>query len=883
MHQNRKTVLLALIATVLALNVFVAGLLAYALSAAKERKELEVRTTVENMALLLDQSVSASVREIELLLREMQIHLERELRQRQTLDRDEINARIAAHQDWLTQTAEIRVTDASGTVVFGHGVGPDTQVTYADRSFFIAHRAQDDDRTQASKLVYGRIADTWITVFSRRYNAPDGSFAGVVTAAVPVAYFQELLSGLKLGPHGIALIRDLDKVMIARWPALDTPAGEVGSRGGSQELSDIVASGVQAQSFYSARTADGVTRINAYRKLERMPAFVVLGWGEKDYLAQWQHDVRKAVVLWALFLGVTALAGWLLWRLVNANERANQRSRILLQNASDGIHIIDGEGKVIEASDAFCRMLGRTHADVIGMNVAQWDAYFSEQALKEGLARLLASSEVHTFESVYRRKDGSVLPVEISVFAIEVDGTTVLFNSARDISARKSSEAAVRRLAYFDPLTDLPNRRLLMERLEVALEACVRDRRKGALLFIDLDNFKAVNDTVGHDEGDRLLEQVAGILGHCVRKDDTVARLGGDEFVVMLEDLSADAVEATRDAEAIGNKILQALHKRFELGSSEHRVSASVGVALFGDHPGEPVEEPLKRADMAMYQAKLAGRNALCLFEPQMQATVRARAEVEAGLWLALEREEFLLHYQPQIATDGTVIGVEALVRWRHPVRGMVPPAEFIPLAEESGLILSLGRWVLETACAQLAAWAADPDRERLTIAVNVSARQFRQDDFVAEVLQVLERSGANPARLELELTESSLVTDVEKVVAKMDALKARGVGFSLDDFGTGYSSLAYLKRLPLDALKIDQGFVRDILIDPNDAAIARMIIVLAENLGLDVVAEGVESEAQRAFLAQQGCCIYQGYLFSRPLPAGELEAFVDARRAPVR
>ena len=876
MHHNKKTVFLALIATVLALNAFIGGLLAYALSAAKERKEQEVRTTVENMALLLDQSVSASVREIELMLRGVQINLERDLRQGVTLDRGEMNGLIAEHQAWQLQSAEIRVTDAAGAVVLGHGVTPQTQVSYADRDFFAAHRAQDDQQTRASKLLFGRIAGTWVMVFSRRYNAPDGRFAGIVTAAVPAAHFRELLSGLRLGPHGIALIRDQDMVMIARWPVLDSPAGAIGSRGGSQELSDIIASGVQAESFYSTRTADGVTRINAYRRLERMPAFVVLGWGEKDYLAQWHEEARKALLLWVLFLAVTVLAGGLLWRLVNANERANQRSRILLQNASDGIHILDGEGRVIEASDAFCRMLGYAHGDIIGMNVSQWEAHYPEQALREALARLLASSEVSTFESAYRRKDGSVLPVEISAFPLEVDGKTVLFNSARDISARKSSEAEVRRLAYFDPLTGLPNRRLLMERLEVALEVCARDGSKGALLFIDLDNFKAVNDTVGHDEGDRLLEQVAAILGHCVRRDDTVARLGGDEFVVMLQDLSSEDIDAARQAETIGHKILQALHKRFELGSSEHRVSASVGVTLFGDHPGERVEEPLKRADMAMYQAKLAGRNALRLFDPKMQAEVSARAQVEAGLWEALEKQQFLLQYQPQFAADGRVIGVEALVRWRHPERGMVSPAQFIPLAEENGQILPLGRWVLKTACAQLAAWASEPQRAQLKIAVNVSARQFRQDDFVADVLDVLARSGANPARLELELTESSLVIDVEKVVAKMDALKAVGVGFSLDDFGTGYSSLAYLKRLPLDQLKIDQGFVRDILVDPNDAAIARMIIVLAESLGLDVVAEGVETEEQRAFLAQQGCRTYQGYLFSRPLALAELEVFLD-------
>ncbi len=400
------------------------------------------------------------------------------------------------------------------------------------------------------------------------------------------------------------------------------------------------------------------------------------------------------------------------------------------------------------------------------------------------------------------------------------------------------------------------------------------------MLFIDLDNFKAVNDTVGHQEGDRLLVQVAAILVRCVRKDDTVARLGGDEFIVMLEELGGEGREAAEQAAAVGSKILAALNQRFQLGSSEHRTSVSIGVSLFGELADEPVDEPLRRADMAMYRAKLGGRNAVCFFDPSMLADVRARADVEAGLWIALEQRQFVLHYQPQVAADGAVLGVEALVRWHHPVRGLVPPGEFIPLAEECGLILPLGRWVLEAACAQLAAWADDPWRSRLVIAVNVSARQFLHEDFVAGVVAALERSGADPGRLDLELTESSLVTDVDKVSEKMEALKALGVGFSLDDFGTGYSSLAYLKRLPLDQLKIDRSFVRDILVDPNDAAIARMIIVLADNLGLRVIAEGVECEEQRDFLARNGCSTYQGYLFSAPQPIDALEAFLDARRS---
>lgn len=876
MQQNKKTVLLALIATVLALNLFIFGLLAYALDAAKDRKEEEVRTTVENLVLLLDQSVTASIREIDLSLREIQVHLERSLRHSATLDRAETGELIGFHQTWLSQIAEIRVTDATGAVILGSGVTPETRVTYSDRDFFAAHQHDHDDRTLASKLLYGRIAETWIVVFSRRYDLTDGSFGGVVTAAVPVAYFNKLLSGLRLGERGIALIRDLDMTLIARFPELDAPAGRVGHRGGSRELADIVNSGVQAQSFYSARTADGITRINAYRKLASMPAFVVVGWGEDDYLVQWRDDLRKAFMLSLLFFVVTVFAAWLLWRLVNANARANERSRILLQNASDGIHITNLDGNVVEASDAFCRMLGYARGEVIGMNVLQWDAHFSAEALQRLNARLLGSTEVHTFETSHRRKDGSQFPVEITSFALEVDGRSVLFNSARDITARKSSEEEVRKLAHFDPLTGLPNRRMLMERLATAHDDCVRQGSRGALLFIDLDNFKAVNDTVGHHEGDRLLEEVAQILLKCVRKEDTVARLGGDEFVVMLENLSEQIEDAARVADAIGSKILHALHKTFQLGSSEHRVSVSVGVTLFGELPDEPIDEPLKRADLAMYQAKLAGRNALRFFDPQMQADVRARAALEAGLWSALEKAQFCLHYQPQVSA-GRVVGVEALLRWNDPERGMVPPAEFIPLAEENGLIIPLGRWVLETACAQLARWADDPLTASLSIAVNVSARQLRQDEFVDEVLGILRRSGANPMRLELELTESTLVTDIERIIVRMEALKAAGVRFSLDDFGTGYSSLAYLKRLPLDQLKIDRDFVRDILIDPNDAAIARMISVLADTLGLSVIAEGVETEAQRDFLAQQGCRAYQGYLFSRPLPVDELERFLRA------
>ncbi|ENO87025.1 bifunctional diguanylate cyclase/phosphodiesterase [Thauera linaloolentis] len=879
MYQNKNVVLLGLVATVVVLNLFVCGMLAHALGNSKARKEAEVRTTVENLSLLLDQSITSSVREIDLALQLIGEQLERELRSGAGFADADTMALIALQQSWLAEIAELRVTDENGMAVLGLGSAPRECASCAGLDFFEAHRAGTDSGLIASKLVRGETPGTWVMIFSRRYERPDGTFAGVVTAVVPTSHFERLLSGLKLGPNGVALMRDLDMTMVARFPPSAAVAAQTGSRGGSLELSDIIASGAGAQSFYSARTADGVNRINAFRRLSLAPAFVVVGWGEDDYLAPWWDEVRKAGVQALIFLLVTTLAAWQLWRLVGASERANQRSRILLQNASDGIHITDLQGDVIEASDAFCRMLGYPRSEIIGMNVSNWDARLTAREALAAIARVHEQGEVCTLETLHRRADGETFPVEVTSFPLDLDGRPVVFHSARDITARKMSEDAVKKLAFFDPLTSLPNRRLLIERLEVALRSCAYHKGRGALLFIDLDNFKAVNDTIGHHEGDRLLQEVAEILLLCVRKDDSVARLGGDEFVVMLEGLNGNCAEAVREADMVANKVLRALCRPFHLGSTEYRGSASIGVTLFGDDPQESIEEPLRRADLAMYQAKMAGRNAVRFFNPQMQAEVSRRAEMDAGLWLALEREQFVLHYQPQVLADGRVVAVEALVRWQHPERGIVPPTEFIALAEENGLIVPLGRWVLEAACMQLARWASDPSRADIAIAVNVSARQFRHERFVDELADILERTGAPPSRLEIELTESSLLADVESVIARMDALKERGVRFSLDDFGTGYSSLAYLKRLPLDQLKIDKGFVRDILVDPNDAAIAKMVIVLAESLGLQVLAEGVETDAQRVFLAGQGCDAYQGYLFSRPLPLEALEAYLGMRR----
>ncbi len=448
--------------------------------------------------------------------------------------------------------------------------------------------------------------------------------------------------------------------------------------------------------------------------------------------------------------------------------------------------------------------------------------------------------------------------------------------TVRDISARKQAENQIRHLAYFDPLTGLPNRRLLMDRLGQALIASNRSREYGAVLILDLDHFKILNDTKGHDVGDRLLVDVARRLKACVRQEDTVSRLGGDEYVVMLEGLGEQEDSAAHQAEIVAEKIHRALNEPYALEGleREYHSTPSIGLTLFLGQD-TAIEVLLKQADVALYQAKDAGRNTVRFFNPAMQAAIDSRTAMENALRRGLRHGEFKLYYQPQTDQNGRVIGAEALLRWLPPDHEVVSPAEFIPLAEETGLILPIGQWVVDTACAQLKAWESKPGTRGLRLAINVSARQFHQPDFVARVRSSLERYGVDPGLLKLELTESVVLSNIEEVIHRMGQLKALGVGFSLDDFGTGYSSLSYLKRLPLDQLKIDQSFVRDITQDPNDAAIVRAILAMSQSLGLHVIAEGVETPEQRDFLREYGCTAYQGYLFGKPMPIGEWDALL--------
>ncbi|MYM73971.1 EAL domain-containing protein [Duganella sp. FT134W] len=565
---------------------------------------------------------------------------------------------------------------------------------------------------------------------------------------------------------------------------------------------------------------------------------------------------------------------------ITAHRMAEEQLRIaaVAFESQEAMLITDARNIIVKVNAAFTKMSGYSSAETLGRKPSMLQSGYHDDAFYAAMWSTIERLGFWQGELWDRRKNDEIYPTWTTISAIH-DAAGQISNyvcTQTDISARKQAEEEIRQLAFFDPLTHLPNRRLLRDRLRHVIDNAGRNGQHNALMFIDLDNFKLLNDTLGHDQGDQLLQMVAQRLPQCVRAGDTVARLGGDEFVVMLEELGADGNVAALRAQAVGDDILSELNRPYALAGCQYRCSPSIGVTMFSDHQ-IGVDDLLRRADLAMYQAKAQGRNTLRFFEAGMQTLVDAYTEMDHELQEALNHDQFELYYQPQVSQEGRIVGAEALLRWRHPRRGIIEPDQFIGVAEETGLILSIGQWVLGQACAALARWTQVPDLAHLELAVNVSSLQFRQPDFVTQVSNATDRSGADPRKLKLELTESLLLDDVAECIDKMHALRQRGIGLALDDFGTGYSSLSYLKRLPLDQLKIDRSFARDLLTDPHDAAIARIIVTLGHTLGLSIVAEGVETEAQRAFLAANQCACYQGFLFSQALPEPAFREFVLA------
>lgn len=549
--------------------------------------------------------------------------------------------------------------------------------------------------------------------------------------------------------------------------------------------------------------------------------------------------------------------------------------------SSEAIAITDSEQRILRVNSAFARITGYGADEAIGVTPGRLLKSGRHGAsFYDALWRDLQRDQRWQGEIWNRRKNGEQFPEWLSITAVtddegEVTNYVVVFS---DITQRKQAEETIHQLAFYDALTELPNRRLLRDRLSHTVEACRRHRRVAALLFLDLDNFKVLNDTQGHDVGDLLLVEVARRLVSTVRTIDTVARHGGDEFVIVLDELGAPDEAVDERARAVAEKVRAAVSEPFMLRGLRFQTTPSIGICMIDSGEALSVDELLKRADTAMYQAKRDGRNAACFYDAGTHSAMQARVALEADLRQALPQRQFELHFQRQVDGAGVVIGAEVLLRWQHPVRGPVPPGEFIAVAEDSELIVDIGQWVLEHAAQVLHDWAGRAETAHLRLAVNVSPRQFRRTDFVARVRRALDRAGARAERLEIELTEGLVLQDVGDAAAKMAELKTLGVRFSIDDFGTQHSSLSYLARLPLDQLKIDQSFVRGAAQHTRQAVVVRTIIGMGRNLNLDVVAEGVESAEQHRFLLANGCGCFQGYLFGRPMPLAAFEASLAPR-----
>jgi len=564
-------------------------------------------------------------------------------------------------------------------------------------------------------------------------------------------------------------------------------------------------------------------------------------------------------------------------------QESEARFRFMFERHSSPMLLIDPvSGEVVNANQAACKFYGYPLLEMQGMNITRINTQPPAEIAEE--RRQAQKQERNYFIFQHRLASGEVRTVEVYSSPVDVEGRALLFSIVHDVTERKLLEEQMHELAFYDSLTRLPNRRLLLDRLGMALVACTRTHRHGALIFLDLDHFKTLNDLHGHDIGDQLLVEVADRILHCIREQDSAARFGGDEFVVMLEGLSDEMTEAVVQAELVAEKIRESLAQPYflkrltgtvnDVDTITHHCSSSIGVTIFRDHD-ESLEQLLKWTDMAMYRAKEAGRNVIRFFDPAMQTAIETRAALESDLHAALELGQFQLFYQVQVNANRRPQGAEVLLRWNHPERGLVSPAQFIPLAEETGLILPIGAWVLETACAQIKRWESQIPFHNFSLAVNVSAKQFRQPDFVAQVQSAIALHAINPMSLKLELTESLVLDNVDDTITKMRALKDIGVSFAMDDFGTGYSSLSYLKRLPLSQLKIDQSFVRDLATDHGDMVMVMTIVDLGMNFEVDVIAEGVETEPQFKLLHRYGCTSFQGYLFSKPVPIADFEALI--------
>ena len=768
--------------------------------------------------------------------------------------------------------SRVAVVDAQGRVRASSEPSGALQEMSLPTAFLASVVSSAAQRLYISTPVLSFATTQQVLYFARPLKGRDGQRLAVV-AEVPLAKLANVLtqghevSGLEIvfeqndGRRMLAL-PDLPEAGPLRAPHSDAPLPD--------------------RAWNTPARISGVPALVASRQLVYPNLRLSVSLPEDQALERWEYErnmvAAAALVFCAMVLLAAALAVVVFDRMAQARKDIADAKALLdqaLESMVSGFVLLDAQQRVAHWNRRFVELFpwmrgamasGMPFRQVLEQSVAHHLPVGSDAERQQWIALRLAQQQDGTGAHEQVLPDGHC--IHVLERATPEGGWVITFHDVTDL--RRANEE-IEHLAFYDPLTGLPNRRLLLDRLGRAPVLSQRSGKVGALLFLDLDHFKDLNDTLGHEVGDELLQAVAQRLLANVRVADTVARLGGDEFVVMLSDLSTSTQEAAALAQRIGEKILRGLSEPYVLRGHTHQGAASIGATLFGAS-AQSASELLRQADIAMYQVKARRGNALCFFDPKMQTAINDRAQLEADLRQALVAQQLVLHYQPQATLQGDVIGAECLLRWQHPQRGMVPPGQFIAVAEESDLILHIGQWVLHSACTQLARWQEQPQWAHLQLSVNVSARQFRQSDFVHQVIETLQVTGARAHLLTLELTESLVLDNVEDAIDKMHQLRTKGVRFSVDDFGTGYSSLAYLTRLPLHQLKIDQSFVRNLGSRPSDDVIVQTIIGMGRNLDLEVIAEGVETEAQKAILAGHGCDLYQGYLLARPMPVADFE-----------
>jgi len=799
---------------------------------------------------------------------------------------------LASRRESLPLISGITMIDRHGSVMASthrmHPRGFDAQPLA-----FFQQLKETEAQQYISPLLWSDLRQDYRIMHSHKLYRLNGEFDGIVAVQLSPAVFDDTLHRLTMREGESMAIMDSEGRLVARRPSEPFELGMLVN--GNAQVENFLSGDARQQAMRIDSPVDGEERLYQMKHLEGLPFSVVVGESTQQLLAGWWQR------LWilALLASVIALLGaWILRHYINRLQLSEQlQQRIQEREAARaqaqehetelriaatafqshlGMLITDAQGRILKVNDTFTKITGYRADEVSGKNPNMLGSGRHSAAFYKALWKRIAEQGSWEGEIWNRRKNGQVFPEWLTISAVKdsEDQLTHYVATLSDISERKTAEQEIHQLAFYDPLTGLANRRLFLDRMGAMIKDIERQTKQSALLFIDLDNFKQVNDTLGHYAGDQLLRGMARELMDVLRDTDTLARLGGDEFAVLVENLGENIDQTVRLAESIAEKLMAAIRRPIEVDDETLLVTASIGITLI-DGSVDGVESYLQQADMALFQAKEAGRDTLSFFDPAMQAALIARARMETDLRQALANHQWRLVYQPQVDRHGMLLGVEALLRWHHPRRGMVSPEDFIPLLESTRLINEVGSWVLETGCQQLAKWQKRPETAHLSMAVNISPVQFREDSFVPKVLAILRRTGAPADKLKLEVTETLFVDSHYDARRKMAYLRNQGVRFSLDDFGTGYSSLAYLAHLPLDQLKIDQSFVREVLDSEANATIVASTIALAKSLELGVIAEGVETKAQQHWLAEHGCLAYQGYLFGRPMDVAEIEALI--------